>query len=388
MNAPSPTQPTLLFIPDISGFTEFVSSTEISHSQHIIEELLEVLIDANEMDLVVSEIEGDAVLFYREGPVPTAVELLVQVQRMYVRFHTHLRRYDTHRICHCGACSTASGLTLKFVMHHGEVTKNRIRSHTKLFGKDVIVAHRLLKNAVPHDEYALITRELIHACPSWVEVDQAAWAEVEESSESYDVGPVRFCVIPLRPLRDQVPEPLVQDYGLPGLTMNVQSFECRVAAPLDLVFDVVSDLSSRHLWQADLKGSDRLSHKIPQHGAQHRCVREDSEKDPFIVSHDFGMADGKITFTDTEPRQGWALVFQLSEAEPGTTRIQQHLFLKKSVFLGLVFRLFLRKKQARWFSRSCRNLEAYCQELLREGRRHPATIVLAPSTSSDWGGSD
>ena len=29
-------QPTLIFIPDISGFTEFVNTTEIQHSGHII----------------------------------------------------------------------------------------------------------------------------------------------------------------------------------------------------------------------------------------------------------------------------------------------------------------------------------------------------------------
>ena len=55
----------LLFIPDISGFTRFVTETEIGHSRLIIQELLEVLINANESGLEVSEIEGDAILFYK-----------------------------------------------------------------------------------------------------------------------------------------------------------------------------------------------------------------------------------------------------------------------------------------------------------------------------------
>lgn len=37
----------LIFIPDISGFTNFVTKTEIQHSNHIITELIELLIDAN-----------------------------------------------------------------------------------------------------------------------------------------------------------------------------------------------------------------------------------------------------------------------------------------------------------------------------------------------------
>jgi len=50
----------LLFIPDISGFTKFVQTTEVEHSQHVISELLEVLISANTQELKLAEIEGDA----------------------------------------------------------------------------------------------------------------------------------------------------------------------------------------------------------------------------------------------------------------------------------------------------------------------------------------
>ena len=42
----------LIFIPDISGFTRFVNEVEIDHSRHIIQELLEVIINSN------SNIEG------------------------------------------------------------------------------------------------------------------------------------------------------------------------------------------------------------------------------------------------------------------------------------------------------------------------------------------
>ena len=44
-------QPSLIFIPDISGFTEFVNNTEVSHSRHIITELLELIINSNKMGL-------------------------------------------------------------------------------------------------------------------------------------------------------------------------------------------------------------------------------------------------------------------------------------------------------------------------------------------------
>ena len=57
----------LVFIPDISGFTNFVTNTEIEHSRHVIQELLELLIDSNPLKLEISEVEGDAILFYKFG---------------------------------------------------------------------------------------------------------------------------------------------------------------------------------------------------------------------------------------------------------------------------------------------------------------------------------
>jgi hypothetical protein len=49
-----PDQPSLLFIPDISGFTQFVHETEILHSGHIVAELLELLIDSDQLGMTVS----------------------------------------------------------------------------------------------------------------------------------------------------------------------------------------------------------------------------------------------------------------------------------------------------------------------------------------------
>lgn len=46
----------LYFMPDISGFTEFVNSTDIEHSRYIISELLEGLIDSNIINLQLAEV--------------------------------------------------------------------------------------------------------------------------------------------------------------------------------------------------------------------------------------------------------------------------------------------------------------------------------------------
>lgn len=150
----------LIFIPDISGFTQFVNSVELKHSQHIIGELLEIILDANQMGLNVSEVEGDAILFYKLGESPNLEETYRQVEKMFLSFHKHLELYESQRTCHCNAYISAIHLSLKIITHYGEFTEFRIKDFLKLIGKDVIIAHQLLKNDIPQHEYWLITNGL------------------------------------------------------------------------------------------------------------------------------------------------------------------------------------------------------------------------------------
>jgi hypothetical protein len=135
----------LIFIPDISGFTSFVNTTELEHSRLIIQELLEILISSNEIGLEISEIEGDAILFYKFGSPPELNKLYHQVEKMFVEFHRHLLAYDISKYCQCNACKSVVDLTLKIVTHYGEFTGYNVSSFSKLFGKDIILAHQLLK---------------------------------------------------------------------------------------------------------------------------------------------------------------------------------------------------------------------------------------------------
>lgn len=371
-------QPTLLFIPDISGFTEFVNQTELVHSQHIIEELLEILIDANEIDLEVSEIEGDAILFYRNGMSPTAAELLAQVQRMFVKFHAHLKLYDSHRICQCGACCGAINLSLKFIVHYGETGTNQVKSHSKLFGKDVIVAHRLLKNEVPHRDYVLFTDQLINSCSSWVEVDQASWAEPEHASEAFDLGTVNYCFVSLQPLLAHVPEPRIEDYSLKGATKKILGHEQIIEAPIDLAFDVLSDLSIRHEWIKGIRDSDKLNGKITRNGSTHRCVIKRDDSDPFMVTHNFQTGKDFIAFTDTNHNKGFDTVFTLRRIGPAVTRLEVCYFIKKNIIFELMIKLLMKKKLKENLQESCSRLNNLCKQLASEGKSHPANIILHP----------
>ncbi len=366
------TQPALIFIPDISGFTRFVSETEVSHSKHIIEELLETLLDANDIGLQVSEIEGDAILFYRFGQAPAAAELLALVQKMFVRFHAHLKKYDTHRICHCGACRTAHSLTLKFIAHYGHIAENKIKQYTKLFGKEVIVAHRLLKNDIEHHEYALFTEPLAKACVTWSEIPKTAWSNVQNSEQEYDSGPVKYSYLALAPLMDRVPDPQPEDYRIPGVSAKVLESETMIEAPMKMVFDVFSDLPWRAKWIA---GSEpevtNLNHDILQEGSTHKCLAKGS----VTVSHDFHRQPDSISFSETNQERDFSVIYTLYRQNEKQTRLVAQVFMKKNLLKILAFKLSRRKNYQEDLAQTWSNLNGYCQSLIQAGKLHHYAIM-------------
>src|SRR5262245_41359822 len=53
-----------LLLADISGYTSYVASTELRHSQEILSELLECIVERLKPLMTISQIEGDAIFAY------------------------------------------------------------------------------------------------------------------------------------------------------------------------------------------------------------------------------------------------------------------------------------------------------------------------------------
>jgi Protein of unknown function (DUF2652) len=85
----SKAQEGLLVLADISGYTTFVTQTEMDHSWEILHELLEVMVRSAQGKLDVSQVEGDAILFIsglEDEEVVDAVEDTSHItQRMTLR---------------------------------------------------------------------------------------------------------------------------------------------------------------------------------------------------------------------------------------------------------------------------------------------------------------
>jgi len=161
------TKKVLLMIADISGYTEFMVSSELEmeHSQHIISALIHSIITQVEIPLEVSKLEGDAIFLYaiKDSDDYAWDEVAHRIGKKLIlffeTFHDRLENIGSNSVCSCGACSNTDVLKLKIVVHSGNALFYSIEQFHELSGSDVILVHRLLKNSTDDDEYILMTEK-------------------------------------------------------------------------------------------------------------------------------------------------------------------------------------------------------------------------------------
>lgn len=152
-----------LVLADISGFTAFVTATEIEHGPPIIAALLEEVIRRISPPLEIQDIEGDAVfaLDAHDRVAPPAA-LLGVLRAGLAGFRSVQRAMQADETCGCNACRSIWRLRLKIVGHHGTFLRQTVGGRPQAAGTDVILAHRLLKNRVPRNtDYVLLTRSAL-----------------------------------------------------------------------------------------------------------------------------------------------------------------------------------------------------------------------------------
>lgn len=351
-------KPALLFMPDISGFTKFVNETEILHGQHIVQELLEILMDSNELNMQVNEVEGDAILFFRPGEKPSMEQLIKQVEKMYFNFHQHLKLYDHQRICPCGACKSAIKLKLKVIAHYGEVAEYFLKEHKKLFGKEVIVIHRLLKNDVDHDEYFLLTDPLVknekmENCPSWFSMN--------EMMGVYDAGEIKYAYALLSGLADQVPSPKFPHQDMAAKARVSFTDEEVVDAEMSNVFAAIFDLDKRTEWMDGIKKIEVIGHdKINRVGTEHRCIAK-AGKNPVIVTEAANLQNDKIELVEMHKSGMGGCRYVVKKEKAGSTKVHVDVLVSKNPFIRLMFGLMMKNKFRKSMRQSLLNLKSFFQ---------------------------
>ena len=349
----------LFFIPDLGGFTKFIAETEIQHSQHIIKELLEILVDANTLGMKVSEFEGDAVLFYRNGAPPSLEQLVQQARKMYLDFHTHLKKFEYARICQCGACAGAGGIALKMVAHFGSAGTMQVKNHLKFIGKDIIIAHRLLKNSVTVPEYLLVTQPTL----SRIGGADGQLVSFASGADAYDnLGTVEYHFKSLDSYRNEVRVEPPLPAGIKNPRKMAQLTR-RIAAPMERVYQRLIDLPGRLDWIEGVTKVEMANDQPNQIGKTHRCVQGDGGIE--LMTTEVKISDTTMELWETDLKKISACRYLLTRAPGDKADIAVELFVRNNPIVRMIFRVLMEKKLKVFFAKSIANLGELCEKANR-----------------------
>ncbi len=260
MPSTSKIQTGFFVIADISGYTSFLSGSELEHAQAIVEELTKLILHHIQPPFKLVKLQGDAVLYYAPAEMlPEAERLLEHIEACYCDFISHILKIQRLSNCQCQACSAMHTLDLKFFVHYGEYMIQKLPGTAEdIAGRDVIILHRLLKNSVTEKMglrgYVLLTA----ACLERI----GKFPSLTPHTETYDhIGDVPCAVYNLRDYEQQMREtrrvymePQDADY----------TFERIVHASPELLWSFIIDPQRRLQWQAikEVKNTRNSSNRM------------------------------------------------------------------------------------------------------------------------------
>jgi len=350
----------LLFIPDISGFTEFVQSTEVEHSQHVIAELLEILIEANANEYQLAEVEGDALFFYQEEELPSLESFLAKAEKMFTAFYTHLKLLEKNRICPCNACATAPNLNLKIIAHTGELQFMTIQNKRKPFGTEVIEAHRLMKNSIKSDNYMLLSQRLSEAI-QLSENYRSKLYDFQKGADQYDGKDVDYLYAPIDKKNLKL-EAFSQGRKLafdtpPNMTIK-KDFPISAAQ----LMEYITNYAYRHNWAEGVDELHYNEHEVTKLGTEHVCVIGGKHLNFVTVSKEVNPAYliyGELT-TSPAPVDELYQFFIFKPVDENSCQVELEIYMKaKSPLKKMMIALFLKPVFRKAFTKNLDALHQY-----------------------------
>ena len=240
-------EPACLVIADITGYTSYLAGVELDHASDILADLMGTVVRSLRPTFRLAKLEGDAAFTYVVTATVDASGLMDTMERTYFAFRRRLRDIGQASTCECNACMRMPNLDLKLLAHHGMIGRQRVAGREELVGSPVIVAHRLLKNAITETTgiaaYALYTDDCLRAAG----VDPA-FLGLREHRETYDhLGEIVGWVADLDAAwrADKERTRVVIDTSAAMTTL-----EFDLPAPPAVVWDYLTSPVRRPRWQA------------------------------------------------------------------------------------------------------------------------------------------
>lgn len=243
-------------IADISGYTSYLAGVELDHAQDIIADLMDTVVRCLRPPFKLAKFEGDAAFFYAPGDSFDGSLIQDAIESAYFTFRRRLRNIEQATSCTCKACHGMQQLDLKFVSHHGEFIKQRMAGRDEVAGRDVILVHRLLKNAVKvrlgDHAYVLFS----DACIQAMQIDAVAQGLVAHEETIDIIGAVTCWV---RDLAHAWNEEKDQSRNLVTRNKAAHLIEFDIDTARPLVWEYFTSPGQRPKW----RGADEVRESAP-----------------------------------------------------------------------------------------------------------------------------
>lgn len=261
-------------ITDISGYTEFLTHSELDHAHDILQSLFNAQLEHIKPPFVISGYRGDAILMYiPEASFIQPQSVLEALENLYSAFARTREQMQYQTTCPCRACKGISLLDLKGVAHYGSYVIQQMGDREELLGADVIVPNRMLKNHVIEQtgikSYGLFSEAAMQALRLREFCDT-----LYDYTESYDhIGEVKMVVYDLSTAwkREQARRQKVIRAEEAWV-----KYETDVAAPPSLVWDYLTtpNLKVQMTGLDFMRRVDDLGGRIGE-GAKYHCAHGD-----------------------------------------------------------------------------------------------------------------
>lgn len=368
-----------LLIADITGYTRFLTGSELDHAEGILEELFEVILDCLKSPLTLSNLQGDAFLaFANDEIVRSPSQIVDSIEALYFGFRDRITLMCQNTSCACRACRNIGSLDLKFILHHGDFAISDVAGRHELTGSDVILLHRLLKNDV-----AAKTGIQAYALMTMAAIDALALEELKNETKPYSIELSEFGTV----------NAMVLDLGARWQAYHqrneivVSAHEPQYFAPvsrlipfgIDTVWEHLTNPDLRLQWQEGVKSISRAGgheHRLRTGTVEHCGHGNESVVILYVDvrphQHMTGEVDlplgGKLRFSMLTAPEGAGTLVTARFAKPQAANPFTAILLKGLVGLKA-------KKDRRFWSKCLEDLETLIG-------RTQATEAYAPAEMS------
>ena len=362
---PTSTNNGFLVVADITGYTTYLNHSELEHAQDVLKTLLDLLIGHTRPPLVLSGLEGDAVLSYTIDSDRFEGQAFVEmIETTYVAFKRAIDLMVMNTTCKCNACANINNLDLKFFVHHGEFFVQELGGGEELVGSDVNLIHRVLKNGIVETTgcraYTFYTQPAVDRLQLFGFEDDL----LEYSEEFADVGLVIGRVMDMKPIweirKDQSDLDIDDD--------RTANFVEEYPLPPELIWGYLTNPETRAVYSGAVRQAahGRRNGRVSA-GTVYECFHGDGSVSTNTVL-EWRPFTRMVTQNTLTKKTSFIATFELEPTDDGTRVVMKYRRPQgpriESVVLSVLWALIYKRREGRGMGK----LRELIEEDIAEGR--------------------